>query len=71
MESIENNKLYLDYKLAQANELFDAFINYGYNVRKTNKSGYDAWIAIKKDIPEELITWNQDAIGNIFNQLNT
>ena len=70
MESIENNKIYLDYKVAQVHELYDAFINYGYNVRKTNKSGYDAWIAIKKDIPEEIISWKTSAKGVIYNQLN-
>jgi hypothetical protein len=52
---LENNKLYHVF------EIYDAFINYGYNVRKTGKSGYDAWHAVKKDIPEEIITWTHTA----------
>lgn len=52
---LENNKLYHVF------EIYDAFINYGYNVRTTCKSGYDSWHAIKKYIPEEIITWTHIA----------
>jgi hypothetical protein len=50
-------------KLYHLYGIYDAFINYGYVVRKTNKSGYDAWHLVKKEIPEETLTWTTSAQG--------
>jgi len=52
---LENNKLY------HAFQLYEGLINYGYNIRKTRKSGHDAWLEIKKKIPEQLLVWSYDA----------
>jgi hypothetical protein len=52
---LENNKLY------HAFQLYEGLINYGYNIRKTSKSGHDAWMEIKNKIPEQLLVWSYDA----------
>jgi hypothetical protein len=66
--------LYMDFntdKLYHVSEIYGAFINYGYNVRKTKKSGYDAWIIIKEKIPEQLVTWKSSIGNEYYNHLTS
>jgi len=53
--TLQNNKLYFAF------QLYEGLINYGYNIRKTGKSGHDAWLEIKNKIPEQLLVWSYDA----------